>query len=214
MPNRHFLFKFWECQKAVSILPHEAKALLHYFAFNQSFLAKGKIAPVVLLPHEAKEKWKFLHWQIKTGLDSISSDQDWTRTEKFHTPLIFAVSYSQCCKIYFLYFINWLNARALSQLADAKWNWSYDKDYIFGFADLLCHITENHNPNCKLVSGFQNLLKKCCSLHQKFSHEKSRLYQPRRNNNAVNPNDDHSHSRNSLWTRFIVLAASATNLVL
>jgi len=25
-----------------------------YFAFNQLHLAKGKIAPVVLLPHEAK----------------------------------------------------------------------------------------------------------------------------------------------------------------
>jgi len=26
----------------------------NYFAFNQSSLAKGKIAPVVLLPHAAK----------------------------------------------------------------------------------------------------------------------------------------------------------------
>jgi len=26
----------------------------NYFAFNQSYLAKGNIAPVVLLPHEAK----------------------------------------------------------------------------------------------------------------------------------------------------------------
>jgi len=26
------------------------------------------------------------------------------------------------------------------------------------------------------VSDFQNLLKKYCSLHQKFSHKKSRLY--------------------------------------
>jgi len=29
-----------------------------------------------------------LHWRIRTGSDSISSDQDWTRTEKFHSPLI------------------------------------------------------------------------------------------------------------------------------
>ena len=28
MPNGHFLVKFCKCQKAVSILPHEAKALL------------------------------------------------------------------------------------------------------------------------------------------------------------------------------------------
>jgi len=27
-----------------------------YFAFNQSYLAKGKITPAVLLPHEVKEK--------------------------------------------------------------------------------------------------------------------------------------------------------------
>jgi len=26
------------------------------------------------------------------------------------------------------------------------------------------------------VPGFENLLKKCCSLHKKFSHKKSRLY--------------------------------------
>jgi len=50
----------------VSILPHEAKAQLelfclirqkhswNYFAFNQSYLAEGKIAPGVLLPHKAK----------------------------------------------------------------------------------------------------------------------------------------------------------------
>jgi len=34
------------------------------------------------------------------------------------------------------------------------------------------------------------------------------------NNNAESPNDDHSHSRNSFWTRFIVLIANATNAVL
>jgi len=43
-----------ETPKAVPILPHEAKALLDYFAINQSHLPKGKIAPVALLPHEAK----------------------------------------------------------------------------------------------------------------------------------------------------------------
>ena len=59
-----------------------------------------------------------------------------------------------------------------------RWNWSHDKVYIRGLADLLCHITKNHNPNCKPVSGFQNLLKKRRSLHKKFSHKRSRLYQP------------------------------------
>jgi len=95
-----------------------------------------------------------------------------------------------------------------------RWNWSHDKDYILGLADFLCRTTKNPNPNCKPVSGFQNLLKKCCSLHQKFSHKKSRLYQSSLNSHAEIPNDSHSHSRNSLCTRFIVLTASATNAVL
>jgi len=34
MPNKHFLVKFWKCQKAVSILPHEAKALLELFCLQ------------------------------------------------------------------------------------------------------------------------------------------------------------------------------------
>jgi len=54
IPKRHFLAKFWKCQNAVSILPHEANTLLDYFALNQSYLDKGKISLVVLLPHDAK----------------------------------------------------------------------------------------------------------------------------------------------------------------
>ena len=34
MPNRDFLIKFWKCQMAVSILPHEAKALLELFCLQ------------------------------------------------------------------------------------------------------------------------------------------------------------------------------------
>jgi len=34
MSNKHFLVKFWKCQKAVSILPHEAKALLEIFCLQ------------------------------------------------------------------------------------------------------------------------------------------------------------------------------------
>jgi len=34
MPNRHFLVKFWKCQKAVSILPHVTKALLEVFCLQ------------------------------------------------------------------------------------------------------------------------------------------------------------------------------------
>jgi len=47
MPNKHFLAKFWKCQNAVSILPHEAEALLEVCCFNQSYLAKSKIVSVV-----------------------------------------------------------------------------------------------------------------------------------------------------------------------
>jgi len=57
-------------------------------------LAKEKIAPVVVLPHEAKYKYMILHWRIRTGSywwfskilwvrtgsDSILLDQDWTRS--------------------------------------------------------------------------------------------------------------------------------------
>jgi len=45
MPNRHFLVKFWKCQKAVTILPHRQKHCWNCFAFNQSYLANSKIAP-------------------------------------------------------------------------------------------------------------------------------------------------------------------------
>ena len=78
------------------------KHLWNNFAFNQLYLAKGKTAPVILLPNEAKQKYMILNLRIRTGSDwwfskifqfrngsdSISSDQDWTRTEKFHSPLI------------------------------------------------------------------------------------------------------------------------------
>jgi len=39
MPNRHFLVKIWKCQKAVSILPHEAKALLELFCLQPIVLS-------------------------------------------------------------------------------------------------------------------------------------------------------------------------------
>jgi len=34
MKNIHFLVKFMKCQKAVSVLPHEAKALLKLLCFQ------------------------------------------------------------------------------------------------------------------------------------------------------------------------------------
>jgi len=44
-----------------------SKALPDYFAFNQLYLTKGKIAPIVLLPHEAKQKKQYF----------TLADQEW-----------------------------------------------------------------------------------------------------------------------------------------
>jgi len=50
---KYALLNFANAER-LSILPHEAKAILLLLSFNQSYLAEGKIASVVLLPHEAK----------------------------------------------------------------------------------------------------------------------------------------------------------------
>ena len=59
-------------------------------------------------------------------------------------------------------FSTWLESSHIHQNRDLSHaitgNCSYDKDYILGLADLLCHITKNPYPNCKPVFGFQNLL--------------------------------------------------------
>jgi len=82
----------------MSIVPHEAKALLQLFclqpiifgwrqnSFSGAFASWGKI------------KIQYFTWADqdriglmildRTGSDSILSDQDWTRTEKFHSLLI------------------------------------------------------------------------------------------------------------------------------
>jgi len=67
MPNRHFLVKFWKCQKRLSILPHEAKAL-----FCLPYLVQGKIAPVFILPHEANYMISYIG---RSGLDRTDDFQ-------------------------------------------------------------------------------------------------------------------------------------------
>jgi len=42
MTNRHLLVKFWKCQNAVSILPHEAKELLELFCLQPIIWLKVK----------------------------------------------------------------------------------------------------------------------------------------------------------------------------
>ena len=72
------------------VLPHEAKALLDYFVFNQSYLAESKMAPIVLLPQEAKQKCMILHWRAR--LDRTDNFQklcgsglDWIQYHRIRT---------------------------------------------------------------------------------------------------------------------------------
>ena len=82
MPNRHFLVKFRKCRKAVSILPHEANALLELFCLQ----------PIVFGQRQNSSSSSFASWgKIKfhdftlveqgwIGLTIFKnfSDQDWT----------------------------------------------------------------------------------------------------------------------------------------
>jgi len=101
------------------------------FAFNQSYLAKGKIVQAILLPHESTENWMILHWRIRTGSDwwfskilristgfaSILSDQDWTWTEKFRSPLISAA------QVYFarIWQMNLRRDASIRQMTVSRW---------------------------------------------------------------------------------------------
>jgi len=94
-------------------------------------LAEGKIAPVVILSHEAKQKCMILHWRIRTGSDSILSDQDWIQTEKFHSPLIsaksrFSITVSEANHA------GWPDISAKADLCVANW-WSLARE-IFDFS--------------------------------------------------------------------------------
>jgi len=97
-----------KCQKAVSTLPHGAKALLELFWLqpivfgwrqnsSSSFFAswgKIKIHAFTLVDQDWIGLMSFKNLRIRTGSDSVLSDQDWTRTEKFHSPLISATQWS------------------------------------------------------------------------------------------------------------------------
>jgi len=88
----------------MSTLPHEAKALLELFCLqpivfgwrqNSSsidFASWGKLKRHDF--KQADQDWIglmiFKHLRIRTGSDSILSNQDWTQTEKFFSPLISA----------------------------------------------------------------------------------------------------------------------------
>ena len=102
--NRRCLVKLWKCQKAMSILPHEAKALLQLFclepiifgwrqnSLSGAFASWGKIKIhyFTWAARTGSDWWFSKILQSRTGSDSILSEQGWTRTEKFHSPLITA----------------------------------------------------------------------------------------------------------------------------
>ena len=107
--NRHFVVEFWKCQNAVSILPHEAKALLELFCLQlielglrqnsscSSFASWGKIK-IYFYTGGSGLDWTD-DFKKFCGQDWIGfklSDQDWNRTEKFHSLLISNIL--QCCK--------------------------------------------------------------------------------------------------------------------
>ena len=67
MPNRHLLIKLWQCQKAVPILPHEAKALLELFCFQ----------PIVFSWRQNSSSSYFALWDKMKIPAFTLADQDW-----------------------------------------------------------------------------------------------------------------------------------------
>ena len=89
--------------------------------FNQSCLAKGKIAPAVILPHEAKQtqhkniccasQYTFEQFSntdsmtTKTGFGYHFSKTGQDRMVKIHYPIIsdvFCVGWHQCCQMVYI----------------------------------------------------------------------------------------------------------------
>jgi len=100
--NRHCLVKLWKCQKAMSILPHDAKTLLQLFClqpiifgwrqnnFSGAFASWGKIKiqyftwadqdwiRLTIFKNLADQHWIGFNF-IRTGLDS-----DWKISQSTH----------------------------------------------------------------------------------------------------------------------------------
>jgi len=84
----------------VSILPHNAKALLELFCLQPIVFCKRQNSSSSSIASWGKIEYMILHWRIglmlfkifaiRTVSDSILSNQNWTRTEKFHSLLICA----------------------------------------------------------------------------------------------------------------------------
>jgi len=67
MPNRHLLIKLWQCQKAVSILTHEAKPLLELFCLQT----------IVFGWRQNSSSSSFASWDKIKIPDFTWADQDW-----------------------------------------------------------------------------------------------------------------------------------------
>jgi len=65
--NRHCLVKFWKCQTALSILPHEAKALLELFCLQANIFGW----------RQNSSSSYFASWGIIKMYDFTWPDQDW-----------------------------------------------------------------------------------------------------------------------------------------
>jgi len=101
--NRQCLVKVWKFQKAVSILLHEAKARLQLFclqpiifdwrqnSFSGAFASWSKIK-ILYLTWTDQDWIGLVIFNNFADQDQIRFNflqgQDWTRTEKFHSPLI------------------------------------------------------------------------------------------------------------------------------
>jgi len=99
MPNRHFLVKFWKCQKVVSILPHEAKALQELFCLQ----------PIVFDWRQNSSSSYLASWGKIKKHDFTLADQDWIG------PIIFKMLVDQ----------DWIRFNFTGSRLDLEWKISH-----------------------------------------------------------------------------------------
>ena len=159
----------------------------HYFAFNQFFLANGKIAPEVLLPHDAKYNTRFymsgsgLDWThdfqtfCGSGLDRIQFC--WIRTGIGLKN--FTVRSSLVCSVIIFSTISWVLrtvAAVFDIIHNIRWWWWA----------LLCCVEKLPNF-CRDQSMHKNTTAWKCRKIRIVSCEKSRFYPVLANIRIENP---------------------------
>ena len=124
MSNRHFLVKFWKCQKAVSILPHEAKALQELFYLPPTVFGWRQNSSSSYFATQGK---------IKTH-DFTLADQDWIG------PMIFKNLADQ----------DWIGFNFIRSGLDSDWKISqsphvwYIHDFLLAQILKLCNAIHQH----------------------------------------------------------------------